>query len=218
MAVTLEWLYERLQQHYGPQQWWPADTPFEVMVGAILTQNTAWTNVEKAIANLKANDALSAETIVAAPHEKLAEWIRPSGYFNIKAKRLQNFCRWYLDAEGDGVLGTLPTEQLRHALLSVNGVGPETADDMLLYAYHRPVFVIDAYTRRLFSRLALIRGDEGYETLRALVEEHFGRNGKQVPLYNELHALIVAHAKDFCRKRPQCKGCPLGRRCPSREG
>ncbi|MCW8827509.1 MAG: endonuclease III domain-containing protein [Gammaproteobacteria bacterium] len=217
MAATLDWIYERLHHHYGPQHWWPADTPFEVMVGAILTQNTAWTNVEKAIANLKANQALSAEVIAETPHQQLAAWIRPSGYFNIKAKRLQNFCRWYLQNGRAESLRKLPTDQLRHELLSVNGVGPETADDMLLYAFHRPVFVIDAYTRRLLSRLGLIRGDEGYETLRILVEEHFGRNDEQVPLFNTLHALIVAHAKDYCRKRPQCKGCPLRRRCPAAE-
>lgn len=217
MAATLRWLYERLHAHYGAQHWWPADTPFEVMVGAILTQNTAWTNVEKAIANLRANRALSAEAIARAPHAQLAEWIRPSGYFNIKAKRLQNFCRWYLQPGRAEQLEELATEKLRHELLSVNGVGPETADDMVLYAFHRPVFVIDAYTRRLFSRLGLIEGTEGYETLRAQVEGCFGRSKKQVPLYNELHALIVAHAKDYCRKRPLCRGCPLGRRCPSRQ-
>ncbi|MFO7592547.1 MAG: endonuclease III domain-containing protein [Pseudomonadota bacterium] len=217
MAATLQWLFERLDSHYGPQSWWPAETPFEVMVGAILTQNTAWTNVEKAIANLKTHHALSARAIADAPHEQLAEWIRPSGYFNIKATRLQNFCRWYLEPGRAAQLKTLPTEQLRHALLSVNGVGPETADDMVLYAFHHPVFVIDAYTRRLFSRLGLIQGDEAYETLRSMVEDHFGRSEKQVALYNEFHALIVAHAKDYCRKRPLCKGCPLVRRCPSRE-
>jgi len=216
MAATLQWLHDRLHDHYGPQLWWPADTLFEVMVGAILTQNTAWSNVEKAIANLRAQHALSASAIAEAPHETLAEWIRPSGYFNIKAKRLQNFCRWYLEPGRAEQLKKLPTEKLRHELLTVNGIGPETADDMVLYAYRRPVFVIDAYTRRIFSRLGLVGGEEGYESLRALVEEYFGRSEKQVPLYNELHALIVALAKDYCRKRPLCRGCPLGRRCPSR--
>lgn len=217
MPATLQWLNDRLHDHYGPQQWWPADTPFEVMVGAILTQNTAWTNVEKAVANLKANRALSPKTIAEAPHNTLAEWIRPSGYFNIKARRLKNLCSWLLEPGRAEQLEQLPTEPLRQALLSVNGVGPETADDIVLYAYHRPVFVIDAYTRRLFSRLDLIHGDEGYEVLREFVEETFGRTKKQVRLYNELHALIVAHAKDFCRKRPECRGCPLRRRCPAAE-
>jgi endonuclease-3 related protein len=214
--VTLQWAYERLYGHFGPQHWWPGEAPFEVMVGAILTQNTAWSNVEKAIINLKANKVLSPEAILTTPHERLAEWLRPSGYFNIKAERLQGFCRWYLEPGRRQGLARMATKELRHALLSVKGVGPETADDMLLYAFNRPVFVIDAYTRRLFSRLGLIYGDEGYESLRTLVEEHFGRGEEQVPLYNEYHALIVAHAKDFCRKQPQCKGCPLARRCPAR--
>lgn len=215
--MTLQWVYDRLYGYFGPQHWWPGDTPFEVMVGAILTQNTAWTNVEKAIANLKANNALSAEAIANTPHPQLAEWLRPSGYFNIKAERLQAFCRWLLEPGKQQHLKQLSTHDLRHALLSVKGVGPETADDMVLYAFERPVFVIDAYTRRLFSRLGLISGSEGYETLRSMVEENFGRTEEQVALYNEFHALIVIHAKDYCRKRPRCHGCPLVRRCPSRE-
>lgn len=215
--MTLQWVYDRLYGHFGPQHWWPGDSPFEVMVGAILTQNTAWTNVEKAIANLKANNALSAEAIASTPHPQLAEWLRPSGYFNIKAERLQTFCRWLLEPGKQQHLEQLSTHDLRHELLSVKGVGPETADDMVLYAFERPVFVIDAYTRRLFSRLGLVKGEEGYETLRAFVEEAFGRSDEQVSLYNEFHALIVIHAKDHCRKRPQCHGCPFVRRCPSRE-
>jgi len=216
MPATLPWLNERLLAHFGPQHWWPAETPFEVMVGAILTQNTAWTNVEKAIGNLKEAGALSVEAIDAAELARLAKWIRPSGYFNIKASRLQSFCRWYREQGGFEALNRMDTRALRHALLSVKGVGPETADDMLLYAFERPVFVIDAYTRRLFGRLGLINGDESYEELRAVVEQALG-GADAIPLFNELHALIVAHAKDFCRKRPQCQGCPLGRRCPSRQ-
>jgi len=216
--MRLQWVYERLYGHFGPQHWWPAETPFEVMVGAILTQNTAWTNVEKAIANLRANHTLSARAIAATPQPQLAEWLRPSGYFNVKAERLQSFCRWLLEPGRRQRLEQLATDELRHTLLSVKGVGRETADDMVLYAFARPVFVIDAYTRRLFSRLGLITGEEGYETLRALVEEAFGRSAEQVALFNEFHALIVAHAKDYCRKRPLCRGCPLARRCPSCEG
>ncbi len=214
--ASLHWLNERLQEHFGPQHWWPAETPFEVMVGAILTQNTAWSNVEKAISNLRQANALSVDAIASAAPATLAEWIRPSGYFNIKAERLQAFCRWYhLQGEFEG-LKTLNTAQLRIALLSVHGVGPETADDMLLYAFERPVFVIDAYTRRLFSRLCLIEGDERYDEIRTMVEESFGRGRASIKLFNELHALIVAHAKDYCRKKPQCSGCPLSRRCPSK--
>ncbi len=217
MPADLDWLYNKLFDHFWPQHWWPAETPFEVMVGAILTQNTAWTNVEKAIANLKEANALSVEAITDAKPAQLAEWLRPSGYFNIKAKRLQNFCRWYVEQGGYDALQKLDSNVLRHALLSVNGVGAETADDMLLYAFERPIFVVDAYTRRLFSRLGLIEGDEGYEHLRHMVEEYFGRGKPQTKLFNELHALIVVHAKDYCRKRPRCKGCPLSRRCPGRE-
>ncbi len=217
MPADLDWLYDRLYKHFGPQHWWPAETTFEVMVGAILTQNTAWTNVEKAIANLREANTLSVEAIITSKPAQLAEWLRPSGYFNIKAKRLQSFCRWYAEQGGLDALQKLDTETLRHALLTVHGVGAETADDMLLYAFERPVFVVDAYTRRLFTRLGLIKGDEGYEHLRHLVEEHFGHGKRATKLFNELHALIVAHAKVFCLKRPRCKGCPLSRRCPRRE-
>ena len=141
---------------YGPQYWWPADSAFEVMTGAILTQNTAWTNVEQAIGNLKKHKKLSARSILGLKHEQLADLIRPSGYFNIKARRLKNYCNWYQESGEFTELNTRDTQVLRNALLKVNGVGPETADDILLYAFERPVFVIDAYTRRLFSRLGLI--------------------------------------------------------------
>ena len=150
-------VFNALLSAHGPQHWWPGDTPFEIMVGAVLTQNTAWTNVEKAIANLVKHDKLSAAGIVAARKDHLANWLRPSGYFNVKAERLKNFCRWYVEAGGFNALSKLDTDTLRDSLLSVNGVGPETADDILLYAFDRPVFVIDAYTRRLFSRLGLIQ-------------------------------------------------------------
>jgi endonuclease-3 related protein len=197
---------------HGPQHWWPGDTPFEVMVGAVLTQNTAWTNVEQAIANLVRRDKLSAAGIIMTRKDHLANWLRPSGYFNIKAARLKNFCRWYVEAGGFTVLSQLDTETLRAALLSVNGVGPETADDILLYAFDRPVFVIDAYTRRLFSRLGLIAGDEAYDELRLAVEDKLGQ---EVELYNEFHALIVIHAKTVCRVRPRCGDCQLRMRCPA---
>lgn len=181
------------------------------MVGAVLTQNTAWINVERAIANLLEADALDPARILSVEEARLAEWLRPSGYFNIKARRLRNFCGWYVEAGGYPLLARWKTERLRPALLAVNGIGPETADDMLLYAFHRPVFVIDAYTRRLFARLGLIAGDEGYETLRHACETALGAD---VALFNEFHALIVAHAKDICRVRPRCGECVLRKRCP----
>ena len=177
-------VYRRLLRAYGPQHWWPGETPFEVMVGAVLTQNTAWGNVEKAIENLKKAGALDAEVIVTTTHAQLARWLKPSGYFNIKAQRLGNFCRWYLAQGGFESLNSWDTVRLRHGLLSVNGVGPETADDMLLYAFERPVFVIDAYTRRLHGRLGHIHGDEGYESVRTFFESAFKKNREKVKLFN----------------------------------
>ncbi|MGD2055646.1 MAG: endonuclease [Gammaproteobacteria bacterium] len=212
---TLRSVYAALGRCHGPQHWWPGDSPFEVMVGAILTQNTAWANVEKAIANLLQRDKLQPEAIAAARLDHLAGWLRPSGYFNVKALRLRNFCRWYLQAGGYRALRKLDTASLRAALLGVNGIGRETADDMLLYAFRRPVFVIDAYTRRLFSRLGLFAGDESYDTMRLAIERVLGAD---TTLYNEYHALIVRHAKEICRVRPDCTGCVLQRGCPAATG
>jgi len=201
-------LYDRLYAAYGPQYWWPADTPFEVVVGAVLTQNTAWKNVVKAIANLKQSNLLELELIHRLQQDQLADLIRPSGYFNIKAKRLKNVCAWLADAGGMEALSGRPTHSLRAGLLGVNGIGPETADDMLLYAWNRPVFVIDTYTRRLLGKLHLITGDESYETLR------MGFQGYLVSdpvLYNEYHALIVRHAKEKCSLAPECLHCAVER-------
>ena len=217
--MSLLKVHDVLLDHYGPQHWWPARSPFEVMVGAVLTQNTAWTNVEKAIANLHAAQAMDAEMLLRTPQRRVAAWIRPAGYFNVKAKRLRNFCAWYLARGGEKKLRRLDTAALRHELLNINGVGPETADDILLYAFHRPIFVIDAYTRRLLSRLRLAAGDESYDELRMHVEETLKRatRGRRelVPLYNEYHALIVRHAKEACKPRPLCVACCLAKHCPS---
>jgi len=211
-------IYETLLSHYGEQHWWPAATPFEVMVGAILTQNTSWLGVERAIENLQRTHMLSPRAIIEAAIDELAEQLKPSGYFNIKAQRLSNYCHWYLEkGELDG-LKQLSTVALRHGLLSVNGVGPETADDILLYAFERPIFVIDVYTRRLFSRLGYIDGDEGYELLRESFETQFEDGVTEVErtrLFNEYHALIVIHAKEHCRKRAICGGCPVAQCCRS---
>lgn len=207
--ADLSALFQQLYHHYGPQQWWPAESPFEVMVGAVLTQNTAWERVEEAIANLRSQRKLSLETIVAMRQEELAELIRPCGYFNLKAKRLQSYCRWYLEHEAR--LWGSDTASLREELLGVHGVGPETADDILLYAFQRPVFVVDAYTRRIFQRLGWLSGEESYEEIRHWVEEAFSEEEEQARTgrFNELHALIVIHAKQHCRKRPLCDRCPL---------
>jgi endonuclease-3 related protein len=212
MRRRLKSVYRRLQLRYGPQHWWPGDTPFEIMVGAILTQNTAWSNVEQAIGNLTRHGRLDPERLLALREERLAEWLRPSGYFNVKARRLKAFCRWYVDHGGYPALREWDTARLRGALLKINGVGPETADDILLYAFARPVFVIDAYTRRLFARLGLATGTEGYEPLRALIETELRADAV---LYNEYHALIVRHAKAVCRSRPRCTLCVLRRTCPA---
>jgi endonuclease-3 related protein len=204
---------------YGPQHWWPARTPFEVMVGAVLTQNTAWSNVEKAIANLHTANALDAEVILHAPLRRVAAWIRPAGYFNVKAKRLRNLCAWYLERGGETKLRHMASAALRHELLTINGVGPETADDILLYAFNRPIFVIDAYTRRIFARLRLVEGNESYDGIRQRIEQRLqteARGKRQmVALFNEYHALIVRHGKDMCKPRPRCGLCCLAARCPS---
>ena len=208
-------VYSTLLDAYGRQHWWPADSSFEVMVGAILTQNTAWSNVTLAINNLKAADVLSIQGLLELTEGDLAQLIRPSGYFNVKARRVTNLCQFLDRAGGEQKLRQFPTRQLRGALLKVNGIGPETADDILLYALERPVFVIDAYTRRIFSRLALIAGDEPYEVLRQGFEEVLGRD---LSLCNELHALIVRHAKVSCGVRADCPGCCLAQRCPGNLG
>ena len=210
--ITIPGIFHRLFAANGHQRWWPGDSAFEIMIGAVLTQNTAWTNVEKAIANLKCAKALSPEAIVRAHPRRLAAWLRPSGYFNIKAKRLKAMCRWLIEAGGVNKIAKFTTHDLRQVLLNVHGIGPETADDILLYAFNRPVFVIDAYTRRIFARLGLIAGDEHYETLRSQFESELGSS---VSLFNEYHALIVVHGKDVCKKRPLCGSCSLAEDCPS---
>ena len=204
-------VYDRLFRHYGPRFWWPAETTFEVMVGAILTQNTSWTNVERALVRLRGLSRLEPRAIAELSSDRLGEALRPVGYFNVKAKRLQAFCRWLLAQGGEERLGERDTRSLRQDLLAVHGIGPETADDILLYAFGRPVFVIDSYTRRLFGRLGLIEGGESYEGLRALFEQGLP---KDPALYNEYHALIVEHAKTSCRPRPLCLSCVLMDLCP----
>ena len=220
--AAAEWspteVFEVLLTEYGPQHWWPADTPFEVMVGAILTQNTAWTNVERAIGRLREQAVLDPRALLAVDAGQLADWIRPAGYFNVKARRLRHFCHWYVDQGGYEALAAWADAPLREALLGVHGVGPETADDILLYAFERPVFVVDAYTRRLFARLGHVPERIGYEALRAHIESAPGLPGERqarVALFKEYHALIVAHAKGVCRPRPDCRGCRLRSRCPA---
>jgi len=201
-------IYRLLFDAYGAQHWWPADTSFEMMLGAILTQNTAWTNVEKAIANLKRADALDAQAILKMDEAQLRELIRPSGFFNQKAARLKIFSDFYL--EHGGLEGLRQMDKPRAALLALHGIGPETADSMLLYALDEPVFVIDAYTRRIFARLGLTTPDVSYHELQNLFHAQLPM---EVPLFNDYHALIVQHAKQHCRVRPRCDGCPLHSGC-----
>ncbi len=206
----LETIYTRLLRAFGPQHWWPGDSPFEVAVGAILTQNTNWSNVEKAIKNLKHAGALSAKALYAVPPAELADCIRPTGYYNVKTARLKNFVD-YLMQEYQGSMKRMAKEDpfvMRKKLLSINGIGPETADSIILYALEKPIFVIDAYTKRILSRHTILHHDESYETYQNLFHEKLR---KDVPLFNEYHALLVRLAKDFCRPRPCCSACPLER-------
>lgn len=216
-ARSRTWLrvHDTLLAAFGPQYWWPGETPFEVMVGAVLTQNTAWTNVERAIANLKAADALACPAILDMPAPALAELIRPAGFFNVKSQRLRALCAFLRDegveAMPERLAQSAPLPHLRHKLLAVHGVGEETADSILLYALGLPSFVVDAYTRRVFTRLGLLAGGEPYGQIQALFQRHLPAS---LALYNEYHALIVRLGKDFCRPRPRCGGCPLADFCP----
>ncbi len=207
-------VYTTLLATFGPQGWWPAPTPFEVAVGAVLTQNTAWRNVAHALERLRAGDLLSPDALLAAPPAMVAEAIRPSGYFNVKARRLRALVAWWQGAGGWQALATRGTGELRTQLLAVHGIGRETADDILLYAFDRPVFVVDAYTRRAFARLGLARGHEDYETLRKRVE--VALKG-ETSAFNEFHALLVRLGGGHCRPRPRCDTCPLALLCPEAE-
>jgi endonuclease-3 related protein len=207
-AEALTVIYDRLFDRYGPQHWWPGDTPFEVIIGAILTQSTAWTNVEKAIANLKAEGLLDPVSLDAIETEKLATLIRPSGYYNAKAAKLKAFIKRLHDEHSGSLnqLFALDTTSLRRELLSIHGIGPETADSILLYAANRPVFVIDTYTKRIIGRLGLAPADDSYEAFQQLF---MNRLPHDEGMFNEYHALFVRHGKDICRKSPKCDGCCL---------
>ena len=210
LSKQLKEIYEVLFKRFGPQEWWPGDTPFEIIIGAILTQNTNWSNVEKAIANLKKAKVLSFERLHALDIKKLAELIRPAGYFNIKAKRLKNFLDWLYENYRGGLasLDNVSTEELRQQLLSIKGVGPETADSILLYALNRPIFVVDAYTARIMARHHLIDAEADYHQIQELF---MSRLPTDVALFNEYHALLVRLGKDFCKPTPKCEICPLNK-------
>jgi endonuclease-3 related protein len=201
-------IYNKLYSFYGPQHWWPGGSPFEVAVGAILTQNTNWSNVEKAIANLKAARVLSASALYRVPAGELALLIRPSGYFNIKAGRLKAFLSFILTAYSGSMkkMGKGDTASLRQELLKVHGIGPETADSILLYALDKPVFVIDAYTKRVMSRHGILAHGASYDEYQQMFHELLA---KDVRLFNEYHALLVMVGKDYCKPKPICESCPL---------
>jgi endonuclease-3 related protein len=208
VSDLLQEVYERLLARHGPQRWWPADTRFEIIIGAILVQGIAWPNAARAISNLKAAQVLEPAVLHALPTDELAGLIRPAGYYNVKACKLRavvahlyEHYQYDLDA-----LFSKETRALRHELLSIYGIGPETADSIILYAAGQPVFVVDAYTRRLLSRLGLVSDDIDYDELQVTFEHNLPH---QVALFQEYHALIVQHGKSICRKRPLCASCHL---------
>ena len=204
-------IYNLLLKAYGKRNWWPAKTPFEMMIGAILTQNTAWTNVEKAISNF--GDRLSPEFIDAVSKEELAEIIRPSGYYNQKANRLKAITEWFKKYSYDiKKARQVDGKVLRKELLDVKGVGKETTDSILTYALDKPFFIVDTYTRRILYRIGYDI-PKGYDELRLKIEENVPRD---LYIYNEFHALIVEHAKNHCKKVPNCEGCPLDAKCQKR--
>ncbi len=219
-ATRLAEIYRRLHARFGAQHWWPHSSggAFEIIVGAILTQNTAWTNVEIALRNLRRARLLTPTALHRAPIARLARLIRPSGYFNLKAKKLKAFTR-FLFAAHRGKLAHLfscDLAQLREELLAVYGIGPETADAIILYAAHQPIFVVDAYTRRVFARLGLSREDAAYDELQSLFMNHLPRDEQ---MFNEYHALVVALGKNICRERaPRCGECPLREVCAAGRG
>ena len=214
-SPPLKKVYRLLFTRWGPQHWWPGRTRLEIIVGAILTQNTAWTNVEKAIRRLRKAGALNLRRLHAADLETLADWIRPAGYFNVKARRLRAFTQMMVTLFGGDLrrLFALETPVLREVLLGVNGIGPETADSILLYAGERPVFVVDAYTRRFMMRHGWAGAGATYDDIARIF---MGCLSDDAALYNEYHALIVALGKDLCRPAPRCTECPLRPLLPRR--
>jgi endonuclease III related protein len=209
MKRRLNRIFSRLYSAFGQQHWWPADSSFEVIVGAILTQNTNWANVEKAILRLKEKKLLDARRLLIISPSKLAVLIKSAGYYNVKAVRLKNFIRFFFTMYSGNIkrMGSQDLMILRKQLLAVKGVGPETADSILLYALNKPVFVIDTYTKRIFSRHHLLEERATYEQ----AQDIFMRNLKNnAGLFNEYHALLVKLGKDYCRKQnPKCEVCPL---------
>jgi endonuclease-3 related protein len=209
MKVRLSQIYKKLYAYFGPQHWWPARTPFEVIVGAILTQNTNWQNVSLAINNLRNAGVLNPVKLYRLPEKKLAQLIRPSGYYNIKAKRIKHFLKFFFKNYQGNTKKMFKTgpKELREEILGVKGIGPETADSILLYAGALPIFVVDAYTKRILSRHGIISEDAHYQQVQNLFMRRLKSNAR---LFNEFHALLVKLGKEYCRKNiPRCRLCPL---------
>jgi endonuclease-3 related protein len=209
MQSSIYSIYTLLLKEFGPQGWWPVggnyfpseESGFEIILGTVLTQNTSWNNAATALENLRSRGLIDAKKIISLSKNELALWIKPSGYFNQKAGRLKKICEFYLSYSRSG---RVPS---RDQLLAIKGIGPETADSILLYAYHVPVFVVDAYTRRTFSRICQIDEKNTYSEIQDIFTRNLPRSEK---LYNEYHALIVTHGKDICRKKPLCEDCVIG--------
>lgn len=208
IKYLLRVIYNKLYKEFGPRNWWPADSPFEVIIGAILTQNTSWNNVERAIDNLKKEDLLRPEGLKRISKLKLAHLIKPSGYYRVKADRIKAFINFIFD-KYDGSLDKMKRENiktLREKLLMVNGIGPETADSIILYALKKPIFVVDAYTKRILSRHNIISIKASYNEVQELFMTNLPHDER---LFNEYHALLVHLGKNFCRKKPKCDICPI---------
>ena len=214
VAATLLDYYRDLHTRYGPQNWWPAESPFEIMVGAILVQSTKWQNVEKAISTLKTYGLLDPARILEIDEETLGLAIRSSGTYRVKARRLKGFVRWFVDRGADaGRIKELGVPRLREELLAIRGIGRETADAILLYAFELPTFVVDRYTWRVLTRHELLPEDVTYDQMKELFEGSLERNRE---LYGEFHALIVRVGIEHCRSKAKCAGCPLEPRLPRR--
>lgn len=208
-ALRIRKIYESLLVHYGPQGWWPADSALECIVGTILTQNTAWTNVEKALGNLQEAGLLGLDGLLNVQTETLAALIRPSGYYNQKAIKIKKFLSFFMDEYGGSFdnMFSETTDELRRKLLSVKGIGPETADSILLYAAEKPVFVVDSYTVRIFQRHGLVPEESYYDDVQEVFHDSLAAD---TLTFNEYHALLVKVGKENCKKRsPVCAGCPL---------
>jgi len=208
-------VYRRLFDAFGPQHWWPGESPFEVIVGAVLTQNTSWKNVERAIGKLREADLLEPHALLQVPLEELEELIRAAGYFRVKARRLRNFLEFFIDRYDGSIEAMSGTSlpELREELLAINGIGPETADSILLYAVGRPIFVVDAYTHRVFARHGWIGFDADYHQIQDYVQ---GELPQDAPRYNEFHGLLVRLGKNYCVKtNPKCEECPLRELLPN---